>query len=107
MTTSTKLTGLAAIDYAASHGVDLSKYADPTEDARDGLSVDEAREIAREDASLIWCIAPTPPEMIRHGSFGPIVWLANGDSRTATQLDMDTLPVGEDLSADEESEIEE
>ena len=54
VTTSGTLTGLAAIEYAAQHGLPLSKYADPIEDAREGLTVDEAREIAREDTSLIW-----------------------------------------------------
>lgn len=49
-----KLTGSAAITYAERHDLTLSKYTDPTEEARDGLSVEEARAIAREDASLIW-----------------------------------------------------
>jgi len=44
-------------------------------------------------------------EIIRYGSFGPIVW-ADGDTRLATQEDLDTLPVGPDLTTDEESEIE-
>ena len=51
-----KLTGYDAIEYATVHGVTLNKYADPTEDARDGLSIDEAREIAREDVSLIYVV---------------------------------------------------
>lgn len=47
-------------------------------------------------------------EVIRHGSFGPIVWdTETGETRVATQADMDTLAVGEDLSADEEAAIEE
>jgi hypothetical protein len=46
-------------------------------------------------------------EMIRHGSFGPIVWGPGGLTRVATQRDMDTLDVGADLTDDEESEIEE
>jgi len=54
VTTHCALTGLAAIEHAAHHGLPLNKYADPTEDAREGLMVDEAKEIAREDASLIW-----------------------------------------------------
>ena len=48
------LSGYAAIEYAERHDLPLSKYTDPTEDARDDLSVDEAREIAREDCGLIW-----------------------------------------------------
>lgn len=52
--TMSKLTGHAAIEYAETHGLTLSKYADPTEDGREGLSVDEAREVAKEDPSLIF-----------------------------------------------------
>jgi len=33
----------------------VSKYADPIDDAREGLSVSEAEDIAAEDASLIYC----------------------------------------------------
>jgi hypothetical protein len=51
---SNTLTGYAAIEYAETHGVTVSKYNDPTEDARDGLSVDEARKIAAEDPSLVY-----------------------------------------------------
>lgn len=32
----------------------LNKYADPTEGAREGLTIEEAREIAKEDPGLIW-----------------------------------------------------
>jgi hypothetical protein len=47
-------------------------------------------------------------EIIRHGSFGPIVWDTDtGETRCADQHDMDTLPVGEDLTAEEEETIEE
>lgn len=49
-----QLTGRDAIDYADDHGLTLCKYADPTEDARTGLSVDEARAIAAEDPSLVY-----------------------------------------------------
>lgn len=48
------LRGVDAIDYAERTGATLCKYADPTEDAREGLSVEEAREIAASDPSLIW-----------------------------------------------------
>lgn len=48
------LTGYAAIEYAEARDLPLRKYADPTEDARDDLTVEEAREVAAEDPSLIW-----------------------------------------------------
>lgn len=48
------LTGLDAIAHAEAHGLRLSKYADPIEDAREGLTVEEAREVAAEDPSLIY-----------------------------------------------------
>ena len=48
-----KLTGREAIDYAAAHDLMLRKYTDPTEQAR-LVTVDEAREIAREDPELVW-----------------------------------------------------
>lgn len=52
---SVKLTGYAAITYAEYSGqLTLNKYADPIEDAREGLSVEEARKIALEDPALIW-----------------------------------------------------
>lgn len=49
---------------------------------------------------------PEPAETIRHGSFGPIVWIADGSTRIATQADMDRLPVGPDLSEEEEALIQ-
>lgn len=52
--TTIRLTGTDAIDYAEEHGRSLSKYTDPVEEAREGLTPDEAREIAREDCSLIY-----------------------------------------------------
>lgn len=57
MTTRT-IDGLEAIEYAELHGVTLHKHADPTEEARGGLTPDEAREIAAEDPSLIWLPEP-------------------------------------------------
>jgi len=51
---SMRLEGYKAIEYASAYGLALSKYADPVEDARGSLSVEEAREIAREDPSLIY-----------------------------------------------------
>lgn len=32
----------------------INKFADPIEDAREGLTADEAREVAAEDPSLLW-----------------------------------------------------
>lgn len=50
----------------------------------------------------------TENEIIRHGSFGPIVWdTATGETRAATQYDMDHLPVGPDLTEEEEASIPE
>ena len=40
------LVGHAAIEYAEENDLLLNKFADPTEDARKGLTVNEAREIA-------------------------------------------------------------
>lgn len=54
MSNAKTITGFAAIEYAEEHGLTLGKYTDPTEEAREGLSVDEAREIADEDPSLIY-----------------------------------------------------
>lgn len=45
-------------------------------------------------------------DIIRHGSFGPIVQTEDG-WRMATQKDLDTLPVGDDLTEEEEAEIPE
>lgn len=47
------LTGYDAIDYARAEGLALNKYADPTEGARQGLTPEEAEEIAWDDPSLI------------------------------------------------------
>lgn len=57
------ITGQDAIEYAREHGLTLNKYADPTEDARQGLTADEAEEIAREDPSLIYIAAPPRREL--------------------------------------------
>lgn len=48
-----KISGIAAVEIAEKVGVDLNKYADPTEGART-VSVNEARDIAREDPGLIY-----------------------------------------------------
>lgn len=54
------LTGHAAIEYAETNGLTLSKHADPTEGAREGLSLVEAREVAAEDPSLIHVTVDAP-----------------------------------------------
>lgn len=47
--------GHEAIELAESDTtVQLNKYNDPTEGAREDISVEDARSIAREDASLIY-----------------------------------------------------
>ena len=51
-----KIEGNEAIRIALRDGVTLHKYADPTEGYRTGVSVAEARDIAKEDANLIYCI---------------------------------------------------
>ena len=51
------LTGIAAIEAAEKDSaIVLCKYADPTEDAREGLTTSEARDIARIDPGLIYII---------------------------------------------------
>jgi hypothetical protein len=49
----TRLTGYEAIEYAEANNLTLNKYNDPVEDAREGLTPDEARKIASEDPGLI------------------------------------------------------
>jgi hypothetical protein len=48
------LTGTIAIEFAEANDLLLNKYTDPTEEAREGLTPEEARAVAREDARLIW-----------------------------------------------------
>ena len=48
------LRGHDAIKAAAALGCNLSKYADPIEDARTDVTIYEAREIANEDPGLLW-----------------------------------------------------
>ena len=58
MTTNTNETtvikGYEAIEHAEATGLSLNKHEDATEGAREGLTVEEARQIAKEDPSLIW-----------------------------------------------------
>ena len=53
------LTGHAAIEYVEVHGGRLCKHADPIEGARDDLTTDEARAVAREDPQLVYVELPT------------------------------------------------
>ncbi len=50
----TRLTGLEAIEYAAAAGLKLSKLADTSGGARDGLTVEQAREIAAKDPGVVY-----------------------------------------------------
>lgn len=56
-----KLTGREAIEYAREHGLSLNKYADPTEDARQGLAIWQAEQVVAEDPGLIWLEITQPP----------------------------------------------
>lgn len=49
-----RLAGHDAIDYAVAHGLQLCKHADPMEEARNDLTVSEAREVAAQDAGLVY-----------------------------------------------------
>lgn len=53
-TTTIRITGMDAISWAEMFGANICKYADPTEGAREGLTMGEAWEVAREDPSLIY-----------------------------------------------------
>lgn len=79
-----KFTGTAAIQYAEHHGLTLNKYADPTEGARSGLTVQEAREIAREDGSLIWL----NPDDYAYGYTFPEWLAAAGRQDSASEHDL-------------------
>ena len=50
----THLHGEEAIAYAREHGLWLSRYKDSTGPSREGLSPDEAQEIASRDPTLIY-----------------------------------------------------
>ena len=55
-----RLTGRQAIEYAEQTGAVLCSYTDPTADGREGLTPDEAREIAAQDPSLVYCEQGAP-----------------------------------------------
>lgn len=68
---------------------------------------DEAYQALAQEARREgwWCAGQ---ECIRHSPDGsPIVWGPDGETRCATQRDMDTLPVGPDLTDEEWDAIEE
>jgi hypothetical protein len=75
--TTIRLTGTAAIEIAEAADILLSKYADPIEDARDGLTVAEARKVASEDPGSVYLdVALTEDEIdaletaVVSGAFG-------------------------------------
>jgi ribosomal protein L34E len=70
MKTETTISGYAAIHQVEEYGGQLHAYADPTEGARD-VTPDEAREIARQDPSLIWT-AQTIIEAMEGGTPGGV-----------------------------------
>jgi len=47
-----------ALEDAVAGGWRICKLADPIEDAREGLTVDEALEVARADAGLLYLVRP-------------------------------------------------
>lgn len=47
-------TGETAINLAETYDISIYKYADPTEGARELIDIDEAREVAAEDPSLVY-----------------------------------------------------
>jgi len=49
-----RLTGYEAIEAARRTGAALNKYGDPIEGPREGISISEAEDVAREDPGLIW-----------------------------------------------------
>lgn len=63
-TETVRLTGADAITYAEANGLALNKHNDPTEGAREGLTVAEAKSVAREDPNLIWVDIDLPIEVI-------------------------------------------
>jgi len=53
-----RLTGFAAIEYAETHGLTLSKKADRVDGPQTGLTVAEAEALAAEDEGLIYLDVP-------------------------------------------------
>jgi hypothetical protein len=84
MTNTTTLTGHDAIEYAAAHGLTLSKHADPTEPALDGMTVEEARDVAAQDPSLVYL---TTDAVARRRTLG---WMTLDDARRWAREGLDT-----------------
>lgn len=78
-----RLTGIEAIEYAEANALTLSKYTDPTEEARTGLTVEEALEIAAEDPILIWIDAPDSYRNPAAVALGRKGGAAKSDAKTA------------------------
>ena len=109
----TTITGLDAIAHATATGEMLRKHADPVDGARE-VSTDEAREIVREDAGLIYCEAPETRTITvaidtacRHGG-EPLIWgVAEGDDSEAAIADAATwLAEGEAVRKSHRAEAE-
>ena len=95
-----RLTGWTAIEVAERGGQVLSKHADPTEGARSGLTVGDARAVADEDPSLIYL--DLPAEVGRVGVGGGKVWLdhpAHGWLEMPARYDVERV-TEEDLAQD-------
>lgn len=63
-----RMTGHDAIRFAAAHSLPLGTYTDPTSEARMDVDVEEARNIAREDPSLVYLDVAhaTGPQYVQH-----------------------------------------
>lgn len=81
MTSTIRIIGHDAIRYAEARGVTLNKYTDPIEEARAGLSVEEARQIAAEDPSLIYVDAEVHRIQLPDSFYEPRRTLGGGEVR--------------------------
>lgn len=94
----TRLTGDEAITTAAREGLTLSKCADPTEGARDGLSVEEAREIARVDPGLIYLdVTPATRDIVVIVEAGQAPIWAAGETEEAAWAEAEGYAKSEGL----------
>ena len=87
--TAWKIAGNEAIRIAERDGVTLHKYADPIDGYRT-VTVSEARQIAREDASLIYCVVEPAGWTIageRPANFADIIEGYNVDNYFRGSLD--------------------
>jgi DNA-binding transcriptional regulator YiaG len=85
----TTLTGHQAITYAEATGRTLAKHADPTEDARQGLSPDEARDVAAEDPGLVYIEIEDAQELDIYEDNGGTIWLVAEDEGVAVAMGSD------------------